>query len=76
MEAGMPQCNGVPASGLHLVGLLDLPVVGYLCGGGDRRSNLDLRTLHIGKPARTLAFGDPSIILFLQILLGILDGFR
>src|SRR5690348_2655783 len=56
--------------------LVDLAIAGDLGGGGDRRSNLDLRPLHIRKPSGTLSFRDSRVVGLYQLLFGILDGLR
>ncbi len=56
--------------------LLDLPICTDFRGGGHRRRNLDLGTLHLRKPSGSGALDDPGIVGLGQVLLGALDGVR
>ena len=63
-----------PLADFFSILLLDLPIVGNLCGGGHRRGNHDLWPLDIRKAACALTFGNPFIIQLVQVLFAMLDG--
>jgi DNA-3-methyladenine glycosylase len=56
------------------VRLLDLAIGANLGGGGHRRRNLNLWSLHVRETASALSLGDPGIVGLGQILLAVLDG--